>query len=278
MTQSLPEGFQEIWRVEVGSTVHGCNVIDQDDRDQMGVCIEPPEYICGLKGFEQHLFRDAWVRTHTTQGTQPQPPSAPGDLDLVIYSLRKWCRLALSGNPSVLLLLYSPKIIIDTPLGRSLIALRSAFRCKTVCFAFLGYMHEQRERLEGKRGQKNVTRADLIVRYGYDTKYAYHILRLGIQGNEYCDTGDLTVPMASEHRDFLLKVRTGQVKFEEAMAHAQVHEDHLRQKLLSTACTLPDAPNADAVNDFLVRAYREAWTNPGLNAFDARRHMADIVP
>src|SRR5246127_3985489 len=80
----------------VGSTVHGVTVDSADDRDEMGICIEPPEYVAGLRVFEHWVFR-----------TQPEGvPSGPGDLDLTIYGLRKYCRLALKGSPTVLLLLF----------------------------------------------------------------------------------------------------------------------------------------------------------------------------
>jgi predicted nucleotidyltransferase len=255
--QIMPPGFQEILRVEVGSTVHGCNVDDQDDLDCMGVCIETPEFVTGLEHFEQHQYRDAWQRTHTSAGSQPQPRSMPGDLDLVVYSLRKWCRLALTGNPSALLLVYSPKVLIDTLLGRELKKIRGAFRSKRVGAAYLGYMHEQRARLEGRRGQKGVIRAELIEKYGYDTKYAYHILRLGIQGNEYCATGGLTLPMRPSDRDYLLGVRTGEVTFIEAMEQAKFYEDQLRKRLESNK--IPDEPDRARVNQFLMDAYRYAW-------------------
>lgn len=260
--RSLPDDFQEIWRVEVGSTVHGINVEAQDDTDQMGVCIEPPEYVCGLKGFEQHIWRTAWDRMPDGQGgiRADQPPSEPGDLDLVIYSLKKWCRMALTGNPTAMMILYSPKVIIDTPIGRRLRDLAPAFASKAVCFAFLQYMHDQRERLEGKRGQKNVTRADLIQKYGYDTKYASHILRLGIQGEEFCNHGRLILPMEPCHREFLVAVRTGQVRLEEVIAQATMREGRLRGKLLHNHTDLPDTPDVDAVNSFLVKAYRDGWS------------------
>ena len=35
----------------VGSTVHGVTVDSADDRDEMGICIEPPEYVAGLRRF-----------------------------------------------------------------------------------------------------------------------------------------------------------------------------------------------------------------------------------
>jgi hypothetical protein len=45
----------------------------QDDRDEMGICVEPPEYL-GLSHFEQYLYR-----------TQPEGHrSGPGDLDLTV--------------------------------------------------------------------------------------------------------------------------------------------------------------------------------------------------
>ena len=65
----------------------------------MGICIEPPEYVAGLRRFEQWVYR-----------TQPEGArSGPGDIDRTVYSLRKWCRLALAGNPTVMLLLHVPR-------------------------------------------------------------------------------------------------------------------------------------------------------------------------
>src|SRR5882724_10492594 len=37
-----------ILRVQVGSGVHGTSISGQDDRDEMGVCLEPAEFVTGL--------------------------------------------------------------------------------------------------------------------------------------------------------------------------------------------------------------------------------------
>ncbi len=37
-----------ILRTQVGSGVHGTAISGQDDRDEMGICLEPPEYVTGL--------------------------------------------------------------------------------------------------------------------------------------------------------------------------------------------------------------------------------------
>lgn len=46
-----------ILRVLVGSGVHGTAIDGQDDRDEMGICIEPPDHVIGLQRFEQYVFR-----------------------------------------------------------------------------------------------------------------------------------------------------------------------------------------------------------------------------
>jgi hypothetical protein len=37
-----------ILRVQVGSGVHGTSIVGQDDRDEMGICLEPPEFVTGV--------------------------------------------------------------------------------------------------------------------------------------------------------------------------------------------------------------------------------------
>jgi hypothetical protein len=62
-------------RVQVGSGVHGTSIAGQDDRDEMGLCLEPPQFITGLARvpggsggvapsvrFEQYERHPAWDR------------------------------------------------------------------------------------------------------------------------------------------------------------------------------------------------------------------------
>jgi len=55
--------------------------------------------------------------------------------------------------------------------------------------------------------------------YGFDTKYAMHMLRLGFQGVELLTTGRLSLPMREPERSYLLDVRRGRL----ANSHAS-HE------------------------------------------------------
>lgn len=235
---------------EVGSSAHGLALGGTGDRDLMGVCIEDPEYVVGLKRFEQDVFR-----------TKPEGMrSEAGDTDRVIYSLRKYCRLALSGNPSVLMLLYAEPEEIDD-YGVQLINLSSAFAARSAGRAFLGYMTQQRQRLLGERGQMNVKRPELVEAHGYDTKYAGHMLRLGFQGVEFLETGRLELPMLPGVRDYVLQVRRGEVDLNEVLTRAGELEERVSD-LLDTSL-LPAEPNHDLVGEWLKHAYLNYWEENG---------------
>jgi uncharacterized protein len=233
----------------VGSTVHGVTVDNADDRDEMGICIEPPEYVAGLRAFDQ------WVYRTQREGVR----SGPGDTDRTVYSLRKWCRLALAGNPTVMLLLHVPDkqcSVLKEP-GRELRANKHWFASRRAGHAYLGYMQRQRDRMTGERGQMRVNRPELIDQYGFDTKYAGHVLRLGYQGIEFLQSGQLTLPMRDPERTRVLDVRQGRVAFEDVLAEADDLQRCLEDILKSSL--LPDLPAYDRVNRFLAETYLDWW-------------------
>jgi len=236
-----------ILRGVVGSTVHGLSNPGTDDRDEMGVCIEPPEYVIGLRGFEHYVSR-----------TQPEGvPSGPGDLDLAIYGLRKFCRLALKGSPTVLLLFFieGEHLLHRTPTGAELQALAPAFLSKRTGRAFLGYLTAQRR---GLLGDRHATRTrELSAEHGYDTKYAMHSLRIGIQGIELLRSGRITLPVPEPHRARLRSVREGAVPLDDVVAQLDDVTAQLEQ--LTAESELPARPNDARVNDFLVAAYEQTW-------------------
>ena len=244
----------------VGSTVHGLHHGGQDDRDEMAVFIEPPEYLLGLRLAYKPGGRNPYRFEHWVERTQPEGArSGPGDLDLVAYSLRKYVRLALKGHPTVLLLLFVPDelTLVETELGSELRGLRPAILSARAGRGYLGYLRGQKERLLGTRGQKRVNRPELVEAHGFDTKYAMHALRLGHQGLELLESGMVTLPMPEPERSSVMAVRLGERSFDEAIGEIEEVERRLEAALERTS--LPDQPDEVAVNAFLVDAYRRAW-------------------
>ncbi len=248
-----------ILRATVGSTVHGLHHGGQDDRDEMAVFVEPPEYLLGLaraRGIRGGLYGFE----HYVERTQPEGVrSGPGDLDLVAYSLRKYVRLALKGHPTILLLLFVPDelVHVKTNLGDELRALRPALLSGRAGRGYLGYLRGQKERLLGTRGQKRVNRPELVEAHGFDTKYAMHAARLGYQGLELVETGWLTLPMPEPERSRVMAIRTGKRTFAETIAEIEAVEQRLAETLEQTS--LPAEPDRARVDRFLTDSYRRSW-------------------
>ncbi|CAM3659412.1 DNA polymerase beta superfamily protein [Kibdelosporangium persicum] len=239
-----------ILRVQVGSGVHGTAIQGQDDRDEMGICVEPPEYVVGLEKFEQYIFR-----------TQPEGHrSGPGDLDLIVYSLRKWVRLALQGNPTVLLPLFVPEneIVRIDDLGRELRANPEIVLSRQAGRRFVGYLRSQRAGMLGVKRHTN--RPELIEKYGFDAKYAMHMVRLGVQGVELLETGRITLPIPEPWLAWLRDLRQGRHTKDEALAAADELEAKL-EKLITTS-PLPEHPDRERANRWLIEAYRRVWDKP----------------
>lgn len=242
-----------ILQAVVGSTAHGLALVGTDDRDEMGICLETFEQAVGFSPFEQHIFRTAEVR----EGRH-DAPSQPGDLDLTVYSLKKFLRLALQGNPSVLNLLFVSDPIVRTPEGTALQALAPLFVSKQAGKRYLGYMESQRQRLLGERGQKRTNRPELEAAYGFDTKYAMHILRLGVQGVELLTTGQISLPLQEPQRTEIRAVREGQRDLNYVLQWAGDLERELKD-LLTTA-DVPDEPARDRVESWMFNTYWTWWS------------------
>lgn len=242
----------EILRCLVGSGVHGMALEGTDDRDEMGICIEPAAYVCGLSRFDQHVWR-----------TQPEGVrSGADDIDLTIYSLRKWLRLATAGNPTIVLPLYAPEdaLLVRTPLGDELRDLRGWIVSREIGKRFLGYLEQQRERMLGGGRQSRVpSRPELIAAHGYDTKYASHALRLGRQGVELLTTGTLSLPMREQDLTPSLAVKRGEVGKVEALAMIDRTMGNLRRIVDGKIGPLRAAPDYDRVNEWMISAHLRHW-------------------
>lgn len=234
----------QIIRGVVGSTAHGTGLDGHEDRDEMGVFVEPAEYVCGLAPCDHYIYRDK------PEGVR----SEPGDLDLTLYSLRKFCRLAEQGNPSVLILLWLPSYEHITPLGGGLANLRDAFVSRDAGARFLGYLVSQKMALKGERTKK-VARPELVERFGYDTKFAMHALRLGLEGIEYLTERRITMPAPEPRRTLLRDVRAGRLTFPEALEAIEDAEARLR--VLVDRCGWKS--DRAEINRFMVAAHQRHW-------------------
>jgi uncharacterized protein len=242
-----------IMRLLVGSEAYGLSDGPSSDRDEKGVCIEPLEAHIGFSRFEQYEYRSAAERTGIKDAK-----SEAGDLDLTIYSLKKFLSLALKGNPTIIEMLFlQTKLKGSTAVGGQLQDLYPYIVSRKAGGAYLGYMQAQRRKLLSKEPVEDSARFDLVQKFGYDTKFAMHLLRLGFQGAELLETGKLTLPVVGSLKTDLMNVRHGKCQLSEVLACADGLEDRMK-KLLDDS-PVQAQPNVDYVQDWMVNTYWNWW-------------------
>jgi predicted nucleotidyltransferase len=122
----------KIFEALVGSHAIGMNT-ETSDRDFMGVTIAPPQVYLGvLNNFEQF--------------EQHKP-------DRVIYDIKKFIKLAMDGNPTILGLLFSPEdcIISRSKWFEVFINMRDEFLSTKCKFTYSGYAFSQLKRVRSHR-------------------------------------------------------------------------------------------------------------------------------
>lgn len=247
LTHQIETPFGEPgYSVLAGSRLYGIDTVESD-YDYVAALIEPRDYRVGI------------VNYHPT-GKQPQhgfeQHEFSGDnFEGSAYSLWKLASMFAEGNPTVLCLLFAEPIQdlygINTDEFREIVvSARSGHR-------FMKYMQAQRKSMIGQRAQ-HVKRLELIDAYGYDTKFAGHLIRLGYQGCEFLDTGSITLPMPESERQAVLGIRTGQWRMDDVIALSENLEAEMEKSLGRTP--LPAEADFDALNKWLVERYMDAYT------------------
>jgi len=233
-----------------GSELHGAKVHGTDDLDIYGVYIEPPDLVLGLDSMPHFVW--------STAGNERR--NGPKDVDITLYSLKKWAALACKGNPTALHFLFAKRAIRSDAWSR-ILERKDVFLSRSCVPQFIGFADAQLRRMTGQLGRgKKGQRPELEQKYGYDVKAGMHLLRLLYECRELVATGSITLPRPE--RDLLIRVRTGKYTMEGVIAMAAK---------LFTECeeaagrsSLPEKIDRAAVSRLLAETYREAWKTAGV--------------
>ena len=135
--------------VNHGSHAYGTNTATSD-HDVKGVCVEPLNHHFGfLHNFEQYERMG-----NSDGGNLHKLKSLHGkDADIVIYSLKKFAKLAADCNPNIIEVLHvdDSDVLFANRFGQALRDARNAFLSKKAKFTFSGYAHAQLKRIRTHR-------------------------------------------------------------------------------------------------------------------------------
>lgn len=210
------------YRVTVGSRAFGL-ATETSDIDLRGFYLPPAREHWSLRGVPEQL---EFAKKDNTEECY--------------WEAQKFVSLGLKANPNILEVLHSPHVHTCTPIAQELLDIRHAFLSRKAAQTYGGYVASQFRRAEAAE-----------IRW----KPVMHLLRLLLAGTHLLRAGELVLDVG-EQRERLLAIRRGKWTWPEVEHwHAQLQADFERAAQHSP---LPEQPDVRAVEDWLIRARREA--------------------
>ena len=229
-SQHDPDSLREhiIYKCQVGSHAFGL-ASENSDTDVRGIFLPP-------------------ARLHWSMYKLPEQIEFKNESDdEVFWELEKFIKLALKANPNILETLWTPKVIASSKISDRLRESRQAFLSNHVYKTYSGYVLSQFRRMKNSVESKGT----------YKPKHAMHLIRLLHSGIGALRTGEIMIDV-SQHRDQLLTIKSGALKFEEVRKLALELDKQFQTAFENTQ--LPDQPDFETVNNILI---------------EARQHMAE---
>ena len=230
------------FEVQMGSIAYGADMENSSDNDIHGFCIPPKEIIFPhlaknyVEGFSNRIPNfESWHQHHIDYGT--------AQYDVCIYSIVKFFKLAMDNNPNVLDVLFVPNHchIKVSPIAQHILNNRKKFLSKLSFHRFSGYSFSQMKQLTQNK------RKDLIDKFGFDTKAAYHAVRLSLQAIQILETGDLDLDVNGK---LLRSIRRGEYELEEIKEMLVNYEK--QAKVLYDTGTLQYSSNIKELEELLI--------------------------
>jgi uncharacterized protein len=213
-----------IYRCVVGSRAFGLDT-DDSDTDRRGIYLPPADLHWSLYGVPEQLENDENQEAY--------------------WELQKFIVMALKGNPNILECLYTPLVEHATPLAQELLAMREAFLSRVVYQTYNGYVISQFKRMQ----------ADIRNHGAVKWKHVMHLIRLLLSGIHVLREGFVPVDVG-DHRDRLFAIKRGEMPWD--VIEAWRTELHTQFDQAVVVSGLPERPDYERADDFLIRARRQA--------------------
>lgn len=106
------------------------------------------------------------------------------------------------------------------------------------------------EQYQNWKATRNKARFELEEKYGYDTKHAYHLVRLIRMCREIMETGKVIVKRPD--REELLSIRNGTWSYDQLIEFAE-SEDKALQKVYAESVILPKIPDFQYLDNLCIK-------------------------
>ena len=246
---------QTQYEVYMGSVAYGTNNLGSDI-DLYGFCIPDKNVIFPhldgeILGFGKQKKRFGQYQEHHIKSKDGKK-----EYDITIYSIVKYFQLCMDNNPNMIDSMFIPNecVVSCTPIGDMVRSKRDIFLHKGCFHKLKGYSYSQIHKMKIKTPDKNSKRMELIERYGYDTKYAMHTVRLLLQCEQILTEHTLDLRRNREH---LKAIRRGEVKEEEIYKFFDLKERDLEK--LYNKSKLRYGPDEKSIKQLLINCLEQHY-------------------
>jgi uncharacterized protein len=238
----------------MGSMAYGVSD-DSSDMDIYGWCIPPKEtvfpHLAGhIEGFGRQKKRfNNWQQHHVID---PQAGNSGTNYDFSIHGIVDYFHLLMENNPNMIDSLFVPSncILHSTHISNLVRENRKMFLHKGCYHKFRGYAFSELNKASGKNPEDGSKRALLREKYGMDTKFLYHVVRLASQAEQILVEGDLDL-QEKGRREHMKAIRRGEIK-EQDIRDWFTSKEKTLEKLYAES-KLPYGPDEQAIKGLLMR-------------------------
>jgi len=235
-----------------GSISYGCNKQNESDFDVTGFCLPPlndifPHLDGEIPGFGHQKQRfEQWQEHHMKTNKV--------EYDFTVYSIVKYFQLVMDGNPNMIDTLFTADdcILHCTLIGQMIRDNRSLFLSQNIWPKFRGYARSQLSKLINKKPEGK--RRAIVEKYGYDVKYAYHLVRLMLECEQLLSLGTMDL---RRDRETYKSIRRGEWKLSEVFKWFEYTNNHLEN--LARKTDLPKTPNQAAIKQLLIECIEYSY-------------------
>jgi uncharacterized protein len=251
----LPANVQ--YETIMGSVAYGVSS-DTSDMDVYGFAIPPREdvfpHLRGeILGFGRPRPRFEQFQEHHVHDRDALA-SHGRTYDLTIFSIVKFFQLAMENNPNIIDSLFTPAtcVLHTTRIGTLVREIRRAFLHKGAWPKFKGYAYAQLHKLANK--VPTGKRQELVEAHGYDTKFAYHVVRLLGEVEQILLEGDIDLQRNNEQ---LKAIRRGEWTEQRLREWFAAKESDLER--IYAESTLRATPDEPTIKGLLVNCLEDHY-------------------
>jgi len=252
----MPDAIQ--YETVMGSVAYGVSG-DMSDTDLYAWAMTPkhilfPHTIGHIQGFGKPPEKfDQWERHHIPH------PSLDRTYDACVYGIVRYFQLVMENNPNMVDSLFTPvsAVLHSSPIAEMVRQQRKIFLHKGSFHKIRGYAFSQAKKIRSKEAPTG-NRKELVDKFGFDVKYAYHVVRLMDQAQQILEEGDLDLTRNAEK---LKAIRRGEWTIEDIEEYFTRKESDL--ETVYTNSKLRHSPDESAIRQLLIDCIEHHYGNLG---------------